>query len=439
MVGLVQPTKAILERCSIGGVPYHQMGPNGDLQVNFHVKEFRIYEDICKPYFTGQLVIETMLNAYEYLLQPTAEVYVGFSCPRSDNGPTRSYSERFRIYSYDSKPIGGGADVRIEHTISLIGQEYYNDKHNVVTQNFKLTTGVSAATKIHGYYMSAAGSGSMSAYQSSGMIGSERVAHQVINKKPIKAIHDILDRCVFPGYKSCAPVYFRRKQGYKIAPLQHILENGPITGSFVHVPASGSSLQHVLTGYDDVVHMRPLSPPGEGHTGFNVADISGMLKSMSYLDIKKGHHKFLKGQAQQILSLPFIGQFPKLKKAAQDMLAEAQKSVRGGMNMLNVLDTSHQQLTVDKFGPSGYNLAQETLIAALTYSQKYWVSVPGQTGVNVTCGDRIDVTFPVGEIYVKKTLFVPRLIHEVRFTEGEERKPLEVNAKTEIYGVAWKQ
>ena len=119
------------------------------------------------------------------------------------------------------------------------------------------------------------------------------------------------------------------------------------------------------------------------------------------------------------------------------MLAEAQKSSRGGMTMMNFMDTLMQEKNIDKNGPAGYNVKQEAFIAALTYSQKYWVSVPGQTGVNITCGDRINVIYPVGATPIQKTLFIPRLIHEVRFTQGDDRQPLEVNAKTEIYGVSW--
>jgi len=80
------------------------------------------------------------------------------------------------------------------------------------------------------------------------------------------------------------------------------------------------------------------------------------------------------------------------------------------------------------------------LITALTYTPKYWISVPGQTGVNLTVGDRFTVEYPVGGVMTQKTLFIPRLIHEVRFSEGShDRRQLEANAKTEIYGVAWKQ
>ena len=66
-----------------------------------------------------------------------------------------------------------------------------------------------------------------------------------------------------------------------------------------------------------------------------------------------------------------------------------------------------------------------------------------QTGLNVTCGERIVVLYPTGtqnNTLVVKTLFVPRLIHELRFTElseNKDRKPVAVQGITDFYGVDW--
>ena len=93
-----------------------------------------------------------------------------------------------------------------------------------------------------------------------------------------------------------------------------------------------------------------------------------------------------------------------------------------------------------KNGPGGFNTAEDRFITQLTYAPKYWVSVPMQTGLNVTCGERIVVLYPTGtqnDILVAKTLFVPRLIHELRFTEGKDRKPVAVQGITDFYGVDW--
>ena len=431
---VVQPTKGRLINISVGDVPFFSV-VNGVPEPNFHVKEFRIYEDICKSYFTGQLVIETMLNTYDYFLTPTAEVLIAFECPRSDGGKTQVYQERFRVYSYDSKPIGAGADGRVEHTISLIGQEYYNDKHNVVTQNFQNITGIDAARRIHSQYM--ASNGGLSTFSSKGLIGSERHSHQVMNKKPIKAIHDILDRCVFGQYKTCAPLYFRRKGGYAMGPLQFYLENGSLTGNFVHSTITGGSLADTLQGYDKIISMRPLAPAGESSSGVTAGEVSGMQKASSFLDLQSGNIRLNDANLNKILGSGFLKGVPGAKGKVREMLAEAQRGKRGAMNMFSVIDELLQNRAIDKNGPGGYAQAQEALITALTYAQKYWITVPGQTGVNVTCGDRITAVFPINDRPVQKTLFVPRLIHEYIVTEGKDRKVQHINGKTELYCVNW--
>lgn len=431
-MGIIQPTKAELRRCEIAGLNYIVGNSN-----MFHVKEFRIYEDICKTYFTGQLVIETSMNTGELMIAPTVEVFIDFSCPRSDGGTTKRYQERFRIYSYESRPLSGGADARMEHTIQLIGQEYYNDKHNVVTQNFKNETGTSAARKIHNQYVQSNG-GLDIRIPSTGLIGQDRTPHQTINKKPVKAVHDILDRVVYSSYKTCAPIYFRNKPGYVMGPLQESLERGPVGDSFVHKPIQGANIGDTLYGYNNIIHLRPLTPPGESS-----GVVAGMASTSSSIDLKNRKFSFKSGGLGSSGLKKFLNT-SWIKNTVGDrgtaMLAEAMKGPLGGQNLFNVLDGWNQSPSVTKNGPGGYNQSQEAFLTALTYSQKYWISVPGQSGVNVTCGDRIYVTYPIGTQnprLVSRTLFVPRLIHEVKFTEGPQRKTMIVNATTDLYCVLW--
>lgn len=424
----IEPTKASLNDCTINGISYRSD--------DFHVTELRVYEDICKAYFTAQLVIETNLNNYETFLAPTVPVIFTFEAPRSDGGKTKKYTESFRVYSYDSKPMSGGADGRIQHTIQLIGQEYYNDRHNTVQAAFSNITGTQAARQIHEQYMGTNGPLKM-LMPSLGMIGGELHPHQVKNLKPIKAIHDILDRLVYAQYKSSAPVYFRDKSGYVMAPLQHILENGTIAESFQHIPGQGYSLAHKMGGYNNVIHMRPLAPAGETSAGASGADVANLMKSSSYFDLKTGNYIPNINNMSKLLDLPFVKNTPGMKAKLTEMLKQANKNPYGGRMLFSVIDELLQKKEVDKNGPGGYNITQEAFLATLSYSQKYWVSVPLQTGVNVTCGQRINVIYPINDRVTAKTLFVPRLIHELRFTEGQKRKSLNINGTTDFYCVLW--
>lgn len=437
-MAVIQPTKASLRTCTVNSLPYYEI-VGGDVKNNFHVKELRIYEDICKAYFTGQLVIETMLNVSELFIQPTAPVTISFEAPRSDGGPTKTYTESFRIYSYDSKPLSGGGDARMQHTIQLIGQEYYNDRHNTVLENFPNITGTDAAAKIHDRYMSVNG-GLVIKMPSTGLIGSEKKPHEVKNKKPIKAIHDILDRCVFAAYQTCAAVYFRDKPGYVMAPLQHLLESAATLESFKHIPAQGASLEQTMIGYNNIIHLRPVAPAGESSAAASAGTIAGLINSTSSFDINTGNYMKNFSAAAKALGLPFMNKIPYLKGNAQDMIRQASRGRYGARMMFSMLDELMQKRQIDKNGPSGYNTKEEAFLTTLNYAQKYWISVPLQTGVNVTCGSRINISYPINDRPAQKTLFVPRLIHELRFTENDgqgKRQALNINGTTDIYCVQW--
>lgn len=427
---IVQPSKAVLLECSIGGLNFisRQGGPN------FHVQELRIYEDVCKAYFTGQLVIETQLNVSELFLNPGSEVIISFEAPRSDGKSqrTRVYTERFRVYSYESKPREGDVVATMVITISLIGDEYYNDKANTVQQNFSNTTGTAAAAEIHASYIGQNG-GLRIGVPSLGMIGMTEYPHQVLNKKPFKAIHDILDKSVFAGFKSCAPMYFRNKPGYVMAPLEALLVGAPITNNLKHMPVQGASLNELAFGYDNVIHFRPMSPAGEdsggGGGGVRAAEIDSFFKKASFFDVKSGNYL-----TNALSKFSAIGN---ISAAIRGKV----KGKYGGRHIFTALDETRQTRSVDKNGPGGYNTAEEALLARITYSEKYWVSVPLQAGINTTCGDRINVLYEIGirprPVKVQKTLFVPRLIHELRFTEGPNRDQVTVTGTTDMYCVHW--
>jgi len=422
----VQPTKANLTTCTVGGMPFTDGQKN-----NFHVQEMRIFEDHCKPYFTGQLVIEAHQNTWELYVTPGAGVEIAFTAPRSDGGPTKDYSESFRILSYESRPREGDILNAMVITLNLIGQEYYDDRDNVVLRAYSNIPGTAAAAAIHEEYMAENG-GLQVPIPSLGMIGMDKVPHQVNNKKPIKAIHDLLDKSVFAGYPSCAPTYFRNKYGYVIAPLQYLLENAPVAQSFMHWPSEGIDLKNVLMGYDKIIHLRPMAPPGPD-PGVNSQTMDMLSAAQAFFDVRKGD---------------FLNNFQSLGNIAQGLTSGFQgvvssfqgavKSKYGGRQMMNMIDSFHQPPAISKDGPGNWQAAQASFLTALGFVPKYWISVPLQTGVNVTCGERINAIYPVSDQdLIAKTMYVPRLIHELKFTEGRNRKPVTVIGTTDIFCVAW--
>ena len=421
----IQPTKAVLNECTIGDPGARFTYSDG----NFHVHSLQVFEDHCKPYLTCQLVIETYQNIYEHFLKPAVEVMLDFESPSSplSGYKTKRYKEQFRIFSYDSRPAPKGqAGGQMIHTLSLIGQEYYNDKHNTVIQNDQGVVGTSVAQRIADKYLKAFGGSTKVMVPSNGPIGQPNHPNQTMNVRPIKAINDILDNCVWSGkFKSCAPVFFRRKQGHVIAPLQYMLENQPIKGHFFHRMGQGASIHATFEeGYNLCIDVRPLSPSGEIMSGIKAGEVGSASQVASSLDLTKG--LINKGT---------------IAKAGKSAIAKiSTKSPLGSNHILGTIMSSLRDSAISKEGPGGYNNAQAALVTALTLSPKYWVSVPGQSGNQITAGDRILVQMPVpygdGKFrMITKTLYVARLIQQVNFTDQTTRKQLDMNAKTEMYCV----
>lgn len=399
MVQVIQPGKVILNQCTINGIPY-----NDGITNYFHVQELRIFEDHCKPYFTGQLIIEAHQNTWESYVVPGATVNIAFEAPRSDGVATQEYYENFLIFSYESKPRQNDIHNAMIITLSLMGQEYYNDRLKTVMMPFSNIPGTAAAAAIHEIYMGVNG-GLVITSPSMGPIGTTQVPHEVRNQKPLKAIHELLDKSVFAAYPSCAPVYFRNKPGYVMGPLQQLLETAPMVQTFVHQPAQSVDLNKTMFGYDRINFLRPMSPPNEQQSSGGAAGGS-----------PQGFFDMAMGQVQKLTG-------------------------GGGRGNFAILDTLHQALSIAKNGPGGFQSAEDAFLAQLSlYTKKFWVSVPLQTGVNVTCGTRITIQYPfTNQGLTSKTLYVARLIHDLKFTEGEDRQPVTINGTTDMFGVAWGQ
>jgi hypothetical protein len=406
-------------------------------QNNYHVQELRLYEDICKPYFTGQLVVETGYNTGDSFISPGLVVQLNFEAPRSDGGKTRVYKEDFRIYSYESKPL---TPFTMQYTITLIGQEYYNDKTNVVQQSFPNIPGTEAAKQIHNQYMTA-GHGPIRVEPTAmGLLSQTDVPHIVNNKKPIKAIHDILDSVVYAQYKTCAAVYYRDTKGHVIAPLQALIEQAPIAETFKHNFALGADFSAAAAAYSNIHHLKPLSPAGEDRSSTSGSDLEGLFQSSSGYDLKSGDYLSKNLSVDDAITNLF-GAAASFQKLAKSFTGGIKSAKYGGKQLMTLLDGRRQPVSVDKNGPGGFNTAEDKFVTALTYSPKYWVSVPMQTGLNVTCGQRIVVIYPLGlannDKLMIKTLFVPRLVHELRFTEGDKRNTISNQGITDLYCVDW--
>ena len=419
---IIQPTKVTLRTCIIGSTP--DIEPDG--KENFAVHSVRVYEDICKSYFTGQLVIEDQINQTDPYLYPATQVLLSWVV--YTNTTSKTYTEKFRIYSIESKPKGNDLYAGMIITINLIGDEYYNDTQNTVMENYKNVTATTAAAAIHNKYLTE--NGGIKVIESLGPIGQDNYPHQILNMKPIKAIHDLLDKAV---KGTSAFVYFRNKPGYVIAPLEELLTTTPILGNFIHKPAAGANLDDVLQGYNNIIHFRPMAPPSqETSQGVRSVELDSLMKTSSFYDMKTGNYfTNLSGLSDRATSLKTI------ENLGKNLFNKSVKTPFGASILFNAINEDRQPRTIDKNGPAGHKAREEAFIASLSYSKKYWISVPMQSGINVTIGNRINCIYPVGLKLQAKTLFVARLIHELQFKTPGQKRYEPAQGSTDMYCVEW--
>ncbi len=425
----IQPTSVIPKKFTIGSVPH--IDPRTGKE-NFVVHQLRIYEDICKAYFTAQLIIEDQLNRTDPYLMPAVQVDIAFQPPNR-----KTYSERFRIYSIESKPKENDLVAGMIITLNLIGEEYYNDTQNTVMENFKNETATSAASKIHNQFI--AENGVLSVTSSTGLIGQDEHPHQVLNMKPITAIHQLLDKAVSATWKTSAFTYFRNKDGYVIKPLEELLRTSPVVDYFIHKPASSTSLPDTLYGYNNIIHIRPMAPPSEQTAqGIRSVELDSLLKTSSFYDMQTGNYfTALNGIKKNVESFKALRSLAaqNISNIGAAFLKEAVKTQYGARMIFNSINEDRQPRQIDKQGPAGYNSAEEAFLAALAFTKKYWISVPIESGINVTIGKRINAIYPVETRTTAKTLFVARLIHEIQFKTPGSKTFEPVRSTTDMYCV----
>lgn len=438
-MSIVQKTKVSLRSCVINNIPHVNI-IEGSVVENYSVHSLKIFEDICKPYFTAQLLIEDQLNSSDDYIYPAVDVEIAFQCDPN----TFVYREKFKVYSIESKPKTNDLYGGMLITLNLIGAEYFHDNQNTVIKNVADRSATKEAASIHNEYLGVNGSLKIIG-ESLGAIGKQNHPHQILNKKPMKAIHDLLDKAVSSAYKSGAFVYFRNKQGYVIGPLEGVMNQASVVKRYVHKPAEGNQLENILQGYENIIHFRPTAPPSaETASGIRSSEIDSVAKTMSYFDAKSGMYKSLASSglkgAQSVFEA--VSSAKNLVKAVQG-LKSSQKTQFGARHLFNIINEDRQSVSVDKNGPGGFQSAEQAFLAAVSMTKKYWVSVPGQSGINVTVGDKINVVYIVGHYETNvlklksKDLFVARLIHDLQFKTPGQNRFEPAQATTDFYGVEW--
>jgi len=170
------PTKVRLRSC-------HIKGERVDLLINC----IRLYESMCKPYFTAQIMVVDPINLINNL-QLKGEDEITFSFDAEQSG--QIITQLVKILSIDDEQPSENLR-KVNYTIYCASPGYFKDKHNLVQEADVLIPASAMVKKIHDKYI---GDWPISVYNTTGLIAKKEIGgYQVDDKHPFKAIQDILD------------------------------------------------------------------------------------------------------------------------------------------------------------------------------------------------------------------------------------------------------
>ncbi len=381
------PTKVRLLRCHVKGV---------DLKL--HVNCIRVFEDMCKPYITAQIMIMDNNNIINGLKLEGGDP-VSFAIDSHENNGD-VYEQQQYILSIDGEESTDNLRT-ITYTIYTAGLSYFKDKANLVQMSAVNVTGSSLAARIHNEYVS---DGGLSVHSSSGMIAKDDIGgYHINNKHPFKAIGDVLDRSVGSGTKTGSWMYFRDRFKHVICPLETIFGQMGSQKTFWQLQF-GTVFEHTLQGADPraqhdkpsntaiiaaktVVKELPNVSGGRGGGG-NIA--SAAKGAMNMFDVADG-----KSPLQSSASAGSGGNIG--GSSALGSVSRFATGKFGGIQNVLQNDCRRNPLSVNQ----GINaVAENSFQASVKDATHYLVKVPFQSGISVTIGKgaTAHLTPPFGDV-----------------------------------------
>ena len=329
---LPQPTKSRVRRLTLDGVDLTE-----------YCNRLSIYETIKKPYFTGKFVIIDSRNIIENMgLKGEETLSYAF-----DGGDGKVFEGSMKVLA-----VHGNKSTQslrsMKYDIHTIGQEFFNDKKNLVQQGFKNMPGTAAAQAIHGQYIG----GALNCIAGSlGVLGQE--SYTCKSKHPFKAINEIRERLNPQGNW----LYFKNQLGHQFGPLEAFMAQAGSDETFIQKATWGANWFDVIEAEHAII--------------MAVADVDDQKPGSAGAGAKASTKG---GQSQNVFDM-------RTKKSVKKTRGGA--GGRGGMPNYSLMDGANLPLSVD---PSAKAIAENAFAAAVRDSPMMTVKVPIQTGINVTVG-----------------------------------------------------
>lgn len=364
------PTKALLLGCTIAGV-----------DVGKFVNNITCYETLCKPYITSKLIIFDNNNVINRLNQQYGgikgqPVYYAFT------GGEEIYQQE--QYVFEVKELPSQENLRyIVYEISTVGRAYYSDRANLVQTAPILETATTAAQKIHNEYIG--GDAPLKILMSSmGMIAkTESGGFDIPNVKPFKAMRDVLDRATYGAYQSGSTVYFRDRDSYVIAPLEHLFATMSAQAKFIQSATWGTNFEHIFNAHYAIISASTVTSEGTGSAGSGGNLAAAASQAQTIFDRKT--HKIIQEKKAVAQSLaPWATQLPSFG------------SKLGGKINVTPIDEARNPVSTD---PALNKPIENLFQASVKDAPNYHVRVPLKGGLKCTVGKGayIKLIPPVGD------------------------------------------
>lgn len=405
-MNIIQPCKVGLRVFNIEGVNLRQ-----------HVQGISIYETMCKPYLTATISINDNTNLINELkLRGGEKVSIVI-----DPGLGKLYETVQYITKIEDEQSPENFR-SINYKIYTASESFFNDRASIVQRSDVNIPATSAAQAIHQEFIGKDAPLNLQ-LPSIGMIAKNEIGgFLTTNKKPFKAIQDILNRCSYGNLKTGSTVYFRNAEEYIIAPLEHLFNSMSAQEHFIQKQTWGSSIHDTFNAYNAIIQASTKVNESDKQRGGAVNMAAATKGALNVFDVAKGKEVIMKAasEAQKFgNSLSSLSKFTKGKY--------------GGLPNVFQMDSRRNEPSTDQ----SLNSVEENMFQAqVKDSVNYYIKVPIQSGINVTVGRGFNAKLlpPVGSLNKGKSnigglMLAADVCHECIFTH------IDVQGTTTIRGV----
>lgn len=400
---IIQPCKVAIRGCWIRGV-----------EVTPQIQGISIFETMCKPYITATISINDSGNIINNLGLRGGEQVV-FAVDNGMQNDNAIYESVQYILSIDETEINDNYRTMF-YSIRTATEAFFNNRANIVQQSFMNIPGTAAAAAIHEQYVG--GDAPLNIGMASlGLIAkTESGGYNTNNKKPFKAIKDILERLAYGGINTGSTVYFRDRRQYVMAPLEQLFLTMGSQEHFIQKQTWGTDFTEALGGndiYRSIIHGTTKIDENKGKQrgamGAVTAAAAGVLNMW---DQNAGTEAVLMPFATAVIT------------AAEGLAGSFAKGRMGGLPNVVQTDSRRQAPSTDQ---QINMVAQNAFQARVKDGTNYLIKVPCQSGFNVTVGKGItaDLLPPIGDADGNRSqtvggqMLVADVNHECYFDDRE--------------------